>query len=171
MYMSGNLYNIPVHGNSPLVVNCIIEIPKDTNVKYEYDNDLGVFRYDRSLISAMVYPASYGFIPSTLADDGDALDVLIYNAHPIATGTIVEARVVGVLDMEDEGDKDYKVLAAPTSHVKRYSDISDIDPQFLKICKNFFSHYKDLNNKNVKVGDWQNKDFAYQIINDSLKKS
>jgi inorganic pyrophosphatase len=168
--MSKNLYHLPIHKFSPCIINCIIEIPKDTNVKYEYDNDYGVFKYDRSLISAMVYPASYGFIPSTKSDDGDALDVLIYNSRPIDTGTLVEAKVVGVLDMTDDGDKDYKILATPTSHVREYHDLSDIDPQFLKICQNFFNHYKDLNNKNVEVFDWHESEFAYKIIKDSLIK-
>ena len=77
---------------SPKVVNSIVEIPKGTNVKYEYDNDLGVFKYDRSLTSAFMYPCSYGFIPSTLSDDGDALDMLIYNSTPIERGTLVECK-------------------------------------------------------------------------------
>ena len=169
--MSGNLYHLPIHKLSPSIINCIIEIPKDTNVKYEYDSKLGVFKYDRSLISAMVYPASYGFIPSTKSDDGDALDVLIYNSRPIETGTLVEAKVIGVLDMTDDGDKDYKILATPVSHVREYNDLSDIDPQFLKICQNFFSHYKDLNNKEVEVLDWHEADFAHKIIKDSVIKS
>ena len=168
--MSCNLYHLPLNGNSPLTVNAIIEIPKNTNVKYEYDPDLGVFLYDRSLLSAMVYPASYGFIPSTLADDGDALDILIYNSHPIATGTLVECKVLGVLDMTDDGAKDYKILSIPTTHSLKYQSLTDIDPQFLRICKNFFAHYKDLDDKKVEVGDWGNAELAYQIINDSIKK-
>ena len=169
--MSGNLYYLPIHKFSPSIINCIIEIPKDTNVKYEYDSELGVFKYDRSLISAMVYPASYGFIPSTKSDDGDALDVLIYNSRPIDTGTLVEAKVIGVLDMTDDGYKDYKILATPISHVREYNNLSDIDPQFLKICQNFFSHYKDLNNKEVEVFDWHEADVAHKIIKNSVIKS
>jgi len=166
-----NLYNIPTHNRSPKIVNTIIEIPKDTNVKYEYNPSYSVFSYDRSLISAMVYPCSYGFIPSTLAEDGDALDVLVYNAMPIQTGTLVECRVIGVLDMEDEGFKDYKILCAPTSHIKKYRSLKDIDPNFLKICKNFFSHYKDLNDKKVKVLNWHEKEYAYKVINKTIKKT
>jgi inorganic pyrophosphatase len=164
-----NLYDIPIHPKSPQRINAIIEIPKDTNVKYEYDPELGVFIYDRSLLSAMVYPASYGFIPQTLAEDGDALDVLVYNAMPIGTGTLVESRVIGVLDMEDEGFKDYKVLTTPVSHVKEYRSLSDIDSNFLKICQNFFAHYKDLNNKKVKVLDWHEADFAKEIVSSNYK--
>jgi len=165
-----NLYNIPVHAQSPQRVNAVIEIPKDTNVKYEYDPELGVFVYDRSLLSAMVYPASYGFIPQTLAEDGDALDVMIYNATPIDTGTLVESRVIGVLDMEDEGFKDYKILATPISHVKEYRSLADIDSNFLKICQNFFAHYKDLNNKKVEVLDWHEADVAKEIVSSNQKR-
>ena len=164
-----NLYNIPIHPKSPQRINAIIEIPKDTNVKYEYNPELGVFIYDRSLLSAMVYPASYGFIPQTLAEDGDALDVLVYNAMPIDTGTLVESRVIGVLDMEDEGFKDYKVLTTPVSHVKEYRSLSDIDSNFLKICQNFFAHYKDLNNKKVEVFDWHEADVAKEIVSSNYK--
>lgn len=166
-----NLYNISPHPKSPQRVHAVIEIPKDTNVKYEYNPNMGVFTYDRSLLSAMVYPASYGFIPQTLAEDGDALDILLYNAMPINTGTLVESRVIGVLDMEDEGFKDYKILATPISHVKEYRSLSDIDPNFLKICQNFFSHYKDLNNKEVKVFDWHEADLARSIIQSNYKKA
>ena len=100
----------------------------------------------------MVYPSSYGFIPNTYADDGDPLDILVYNRIPIDRGTVVECSVIGVLDMEDEGStvglhKDYKILGVPTSHVRDYESLSDIDPMFLNIAKNFFLHYKDLNNK------------------------
>ena len=167
--MTHNLYKLPIHKYSPSITYGIIEIPKDTNVKYEYDPDLAVFKYDRSLLSAMVYPSNYGFIPNTKADDGDALDILVYNSRPINTGTLVECRVMGVLDMEDDGEKDYKILATPVSHIKDYSrGLYDIDPQFLKICQNFFSHYKDLNNKLVEVFDWHEADIAMQIIEDSI---
>ena len=78
-----NLYNIPIHQKSPNIANVIVEIPKGTSVKYEYDKDFGVFKYDRSLTSAMTYPCSYGYIPSTLGEDGDPLDFLVYNSTPI----------------------------------------------------------------------------------------
>ena len=168
-----NLYKINQHKDFPKIIEAVVEIPKGISTKYEYD-ERGFFRYDRSLVSAMVYPSSYGFIPRTLADDGDALDALIYNRIPIDRGTVVECSVVGILDMEDEDsngnmNKDYKVLAVPTSHVRDYQSLSDIDPHFLKICKNFFAHYKDLNNQKVKVFDWHEKDFAWDIINKSYK--
>jgi inorganic pyrophosphatase len=169
-----NLYNLEPHKNTPKIVEAVVEIPKGKSTKYEYD-PRGFFRYDRSLTSAMVYPSSYGFIPSTYADDGDPLDILVYNRIPIDRGTIVECKVIGVLDMEDEGStvglhKDYKVLGVPTSHVRDYNSLADIDPMFLEISKNFFLHYKDLNNKEVKVLEWHEKETAYDIINESIKQ-
>lgn len=162
-----NLYNIPVHSDSPRTINAIIEIPKGTSAKYEYDPVNEVFRLDRCLTSAMVYPANYGYIPSTLGDDGDALDVLVYNSMPIDRGTLVECTVIGVLDMEDDGDKDYKILASPTSHIKQYNSIKQVDRLFLKVTENFFEHYKELNNKEVIVHDWHGRTVAYDIINNS----
>ena len=163
-----NLFNIPTHSNSPRVVNAVIEISKGSSTKYEYDGDLGVFRYDRSLDSAMVYPANYGSIPGTLCDDGDPLDILVISERAIEKGTLVEVRPVGVLDMDDDGEKDYKVLAVPTSTRKRYRNLDDVDPLFRRISRNFFAHYKDLENKKVVVGNWLNKQAAYTIINDSI---
>lgn len=166
-----NFYNLPSHKNSPNIVNAVIEIPKGTSAKYEY-NPKGYFEYDRSLASAMVYPASYGFIPNTLAEDQDPLDILVYNSIPIDKGVVVECQVVGILDMEDEVSnigmhKDYKVLGVPTSHVRKYKDINDIDPLFLKITKNFFLHYKDLNDREVNVFDWHEAEFAKKIIKET----
>jgi inorganic pyrophosphatase len=163
-----NLFNIPTHSSSPRVVNAVVEIGKGSSTKYEYDEDLGVFKYDRSLDSAMVYPANYGSIPGTLCDDGDPLDILILSDMAITRGTVVDARPLGVLDMDDEGAKDYKVLAVPVSTRRRYRNLNDVDPLFRRISKNFFAHYKDLENKNVTVGEWLDKQSAYKIIKESI---
>ena len=165
-----NLYKIPTHKDCPKKVYAVVEIPRGTSAKYEYDPELGVFLYDRSLLSAMTYPASYGFIPMTKAEDGDALDILVYNAIPIARGTVVECLVIGVLDMNDDGEKDYKILGVPTSHVRSYKGLDDIDPLFLEVCKNFFQHYKDLNGKDVEILNWHDRDTARKIINENLIK-
>jgi len=167
-----NLYSIPKNKKSPKIVNAVVEIPKGTSAKYEYHPD-GYFVYDRSLTSAMVYPASYGFIPQTYAEDGDPLDILVYNATPIERGTVVECQVIGVLDMEDENsegsmDKDYKILGVPTSHIREYNSLGDIDTLFLDIARNFFIHYKELNNKSVKVFDWHGDKQAFKIIENAI---
>ena len=162
-----NLYNIATHKQSPTIVNAIVEIPKGESAKYEYDPALQVFRLDRCLMSAMVYPASYGFIPDTLAEDGDALDVIIYNATPIDRGTLVECKVIGCLDMQDDGVNDYKVLACPVSHVKDYIRIDDVDQVWLTVAENFFQHYKELNGKRVTTNGWIRREATYDIINRS----
>lgn len=164
-----NLYDIPSHGNSPEIVNALIEIPKGTSAKYEYDPGLGIFKLDRCLMSAMVYPASYGFIPSTLAEDGDALDVIVYNATAIDRGTLVECNVIGCLNMKDDGVPDYKVVVCPTSHVRSYDTIDDLDPVFLRVAENFFQHYKDLDDKYVTTDGWLRREDTYNIIRESIK--
>jgi inorganic pyrophosphatase len=164
------LYDIPVHKTSPEIINCVVEIPRGTSAKYEYDNDLDVFVYDRSLLPTMVYPSNYGFVPRTMTDDGDPLDVLVYNRTPIQRGTLVECRTLGVLDMIDSGDQDYKILAIPVSHIRNYQSLEEVDSFFLKICVNFFQHYKELNGKTVQLLGWKDKAEAFKVIEDSVKQ-
>ena len=159
-----NLELIEVNESSPKIVNAIVEIPKGTSAKYEYNPKLDTFQLDRCLPSSMMYPCSYGFVPSTLAEDDDPLDILIYNDTPIDRGTLVECSVIGVLDMRDSGGQDWKILGTPTSHVRKYRSIKDIDPMFIKVASYFFKHYKDLNNKFVEVGEWYGKQKAFDII-------
>jgi inorganic pyrophosphatase len=161
---SRNLELIETNPGSPKIVNAIVEIPKGTSAKYEYNCELDVFQLDRCLPNSMMYPCSYGFVPSTFAEDNDPLDILIYNDVPIERGTLVECNVIGVLDMRDSGGRDWKILGTPTSHVKNYRSLKDIDPMFIKIASYFFKHYKDLNNSYVEVGDWHGKQKAYDII-------
>jgi inorganic pyrophosphatase len=167
-----NLYKLPIHEKSTRIATAVIEIEEGSKNKYEYDGNLGVFMYDRCLTSAMVYPASYGFIPSTLCDDGDPLDILVVSPEPIKRATVLDAKVLGVLDMEDEGAKDYKIIAVPNFYTRKYAKLSDIEDSFLDISKNFFAHYKDLSMSGgkVKVFEWHDKDVAWEIINESIVK-
>ena len=105
--MAINYLDLPIGRKYPYEVDCVVEIGKDTNLKYEYDERLHVFRLDRCLLSSMSYPCTYGFIPSTKADDGDALDMLIYSPASMMTGTVCTCRVIGALDMTDGGKKDW----------------------------------------------------------------
>lgn len=162
--MAINYLNLPIGPKYPYEVDCVVEIGKDTNVKYEYDEHLHVFRLDRCLLSSMNYPCSYGFVPSTLADDGDAIDMLIYDSATLNTGTVVTCRVVGVLDMSDGGKKDYKLLGVPAYTPRPIRDIQDVDPMFLKITRNFFQYYKELEGKNVEIGDWQDAESAREKV-------
>lgn len=159
-----NYLDLPIGRKYPFEVDCVVEIAKDTNVKYEYDEHNHVFRLDRCLLSSMSYPCSYGFIPSTLADDGDALDMLVYCSAALGTGTVACCRVVGALDMTDGGRKDYKVLGVPLYMPHPIHDILDVDPMFLKITRNFFQYYKELEGKNVEIGDWKNGEFAREKV-------
>ena len=167
-----NLYDIPLHEQSPKIVNAIIEIPKGSSIKYEFNSDYNVMEYDRSLDSAMVYPANYGFIPNTFCDDGDPLDILLIGQRPLMSGTLVRCKVLGCLDMTDNGKKDYKVLGVPVRCGKRYRTLNDVEPMFLEIAKNFFLHYKDLQpgEGNVSVGNgWLDKSKTFDIIKTSSK--
>ena len=164
-----DLYKIPTNSKSPEIVNVIVEIPKGTSAKYEYDPMLRVFRLDRMLHSAMVYPGNYGFIPNTLAADGDALDVIIFSSTPIDRGTLVECAALGSLNMTDDGVKDYKILCVPTNTYKKYSSMQDVDSLFLDVTRNFFQHYKELDNRVVECGKWHGKQRAHEIIrNDTI---
>jgi len=161
-----NLIRLPIGKNFPNVVNAVIEISKDSNAKYEYNADLNMFVLDRCLISSMRYPASYGFIPQTLSDDGDPLDILVYNTVPIITGVLVECRIVGGLLTIDNGVVDYKVLGIPLYNPNKYEDITDIDEVFLDVTADFFTHYKNHSKKSkpVVVEQWTNRENTLTVI-------
>ena len=161
-----NYLTLPIGSRAPDVVRVVVEIAKDTNTKFEYDEHLDIFVLDRVLLSSMLYPANYGFVPSTKAHDGDALDILVYMQAPMPPGTVVEAIPVGVLDMTDGGFKDYKVLAVPAFIPNPPKDIDGIDPTFLMIARNFFKGYKELEGKTVEIGDWLPREKAVEYIVD-----
>jgi len=164
------LYEIPTHKDSPRVVNAVVEIPKYSSQKYEYIPEWDQFVLDRSLMSAMVYPANYGFISSTLADDGDALDILVLAGEPIEKGTIVATRVLGALHMVDGGETDYKLIGVPVrSYTKQHiQTFDDIDPLLLDIIENFFKHYKELEAKEVVLHGWINQEETFKIVEQSV---
>ena len=146
----------------PEVFNAIIEVPKGSRNKYEYDKDNEIFMVDRVLYSPVHYPADYGFIPQTLYEDGDPMDVLVLMDQPTFPGCLIEARPIGIMGMIDSGDKDYKILAVPVND-PRFAEIKDIDdvPEHIKKeIKHFFSIYKTLEGKTVDVLDWENADSA-----------
>jgi len=164
-----NYLDLPIGGQSPNLVNVVIEIPMGSVNKYEYDKKQHVFRLDRRLFSPVHYPGDYGFIPSTLAADGDPLDVLVIVHDPTFTGCLVEVRPIGVLEMTDQNKMDEKVLAVLESsprheHMKNYTDMY---PHLLKEITHFFSIYKDLEGKRTKMIGWSDCTKAYEIINDS----
>jgi len=163
--------DIPISNDGFHHVNCIIEIPKGTNTKYEYDEDLNIFKLERCLVSSLQYPINYGFIPQTLALDNDPLDVLIFNHDPIDRGSLVSCRILGVLGFIDGGKVDNKLIAVPHwSPADKYKTVHDIESSHLKIYRQFFKIYKIDRDSETKVGDWKSKGAALQITKDSYER-
>lgn len=162
-------HDIPL-GN-PDKFNVVIEIPKLSRIKYELEKDTGLIHVDRVLYSPMHYPANYGFAPRTLWDDGDPLDVLVLSHEPFVPGCLVEVRPVGIMDMTDDGESDAKVLAVPTKDPRynTFQDLGQIEPHTLEEIAHFFKVYKDLQNKEVKVGGWKDKKAAEEAVSHSIK--
>lgn len=160
-------------GNIPDKINAIIEIPYGSSVKYELDKESRAVFVDRVMASAVFYPANYGFIANTLADDGDPVDILVLNEYPIQAGAVIPCRLIGVLVMEDESGMDEKLLALPTSKVDaRYEDIKSLDDvpkATLAKIKNFFETYKILEkDKWVKVQDFKDTKAAVGILEKAI---
>ncbi len=161
-------------GDNPDKVNALIEIPYGSNIKYELDKESGAVVVDRVLYGAMFYPANYGFVPNTLAKDGDPVDILVLNDYPVQAGAVIKCRLIGVLMMEDEAGMDEKLLAVPVSKIDpSYDEIKSIDdlPQAtLNKIKNFFETYKTLEpNKWVKVKDFEGKEKAAKMLEEAIK--
>ena len=158
--------DIPIGEKSPEIVNVVIEIPKGSHNKYEFDENLNVIRLDRVLHSSVFYPTDYGFIPQTRSDDGDHLDVLLIISDSVFPGCVVCARPVGVLYMEDQKEKDEKIIAVACGDplLSHIHDIEDVDDFFKKEVHNFFEVYKQLENKKVEVHNWRGKESAHNII-------
>ena len=161
-------------GSNPDKINAVIEIPYGSNIKYEIDKESGAVCVDRVMYSAMFYPANYGFVPNTLADDGDPADILVLNEYPLQAGSVIPCRLIGVLVMEDESGMDEKLLAVPVSKIDpRYDNIkslSDLPKITLDRIKNFFETYKALEpGKWVKVKDYADAKKAEEILEKAIK--
>ena len=163
--------------NPPEEVNVIIEVPIGGEpIKYELDKDSGTLFVDRFLYTPMRYPGNYGFVPHTLSDDGDPIDVLVANTRPLVPGCVISCRPVGVLVMEDEKGQDEKVVAVPSPEISRrwenvheFMDLPEITRQQIT---HFFEHYKDLEpGKWVKVQDWGDADKARQMIVEAIERA
>src|ERR1700753_1512915 len=162
---------LPIGEKSPHLVNAVIEIPKDSVNKYEYDKQLHVFRLDRTLFSPVHYPGDYGFIPCTLSNDGDPLDVLVLVEAPSFPGCLMEVRPIGVLRMVDQGKKDEKILAVADSDplYREVKDYADVFTHTLREIEHFFSIYKNLEGKKTEMAGWANADVARQFILEGQK--
>jgi inorganic pyrophosphatase len=150
----------------------LIEIPMNSKVKYEIDKPSGLIKLDRMLHSAVHYPANYGFIPQSLGEDGDPLDILVFCQEPVVPLTIIHSRVIGIMDMIDSGKRDHKVLAVATSdpEYNSYQDISQLPPHRLAMLKRFFLDYKTLEQKVVEVDQFHPATSAYPIITEAMAR-
>lgn len=168
---------ISIGENPPEDINVIVEVPVGGQpVKYELDKDSGTVFVDRFLHTPMRYPCNYGFVPHTLSDDGDPIDVMVLGQTELVPGCVVRARPIGVLLMEDESGQDEKILAAPHSKLTPFydhiNDYTDVHPAQLARITHFFEHYKDLEpRKWVKVEGWRGVDDARRLILESIARA
>ena len=150
----------------------MIEIPKGSRNKYEYDFKMKRVRYDRMIFSSMMYPADYGFIPNTLALDDDPLDVLVLVAEPTFPGVVMEVKPIGVFHMADEKGPDEKIICVPVSDPiwNRLNDLNELNGHLIMEIEHFFKVYKDLEKKKVDVDGWGDAKEAREIINQCVKR-
>lgn len=167
--------NHPWHGvhygdNSPSTVNAIIEIPQGSRAKYEVDKATGLLKLDRVVYSSFHYPVNYGFIPQTLGQDNDPLDILVLCSQSIQSLCLVEANIIGNMQMIDQGQVDDKIIAVAANDpsVNHFSRMEELPQHFLLELKNFFEQYKVLENKKVEIDNFQNQLIAYRIINEAV---
>jgi inorganic pyrophosphatase len=164
--VSSDLITLPIGEHAPEIVHAVIEIPLGSRNKYEYRPELGVIMRDRVLSAAVRYPTDYGFIPSTMTDDGDPLDILVAAYDPAFPGCLLLARPLGVLDMTDEKGRDYKIFAVPADD-PRFAEVTSLDDlpaHILKEVEHFFAVYKQLEEKQVEVYGWQGMERAHELI-------
>jgi len=169
-----SLHNVTPGANAPEQFNVIIEIPMNADpIKYEVDKDSGAMFVDRFMSTAMHYPCNYGYIPQTLSDDGDPVDVLVITPFPLIPGVVVTCRPIGVLKMEDEAGGDAKLLAVPIDKIlpiyTHWQKPEDMNPLRLKTIQHFFEHYKDLEpGKWVKIQGWEGPEAAKEEIRQGI---
>jgi len=170
-----NIKKVKTGDNPPEFVNVLVEIPQGSLVKYELEKESGFIMADRFHYTSMPYPFNYGFIPNTMAEDDDPVDVMVVSSQPLAIGTIISVRIIGMLEMEDEAGVDTKIIAVPTIKVDPFyahiEDISDLDEPTQNKIKHFFDHYKELEpNKWVKTKEFLGKGEALKSIQDAMEK-
>lgn len=163
------LHDIPA--GTADVMHVIVEIPKFSKNKYEIDKETGIIALDRVMHTAQDYPFDYGFVPQTLFDDGDALDVVLLTTYPLMPGILVKARPIAIMEMIDGGDRDDKVVAVPVDDPRfnDVQDLADLNKHFIKEMSHFFETYKKIQNKEVSVGEWHGRDVAKQAFEKSVQ--
>ena len=168
---------IAIGNNPPEDINVIIEVPVGGQpIKYEMDKDAGMLVVDRFLYTPMTYPGNYGFVPHTLSEDGDPIDVLVCNTRQLVPGCLINVRPIGVLVMEDNAGRDEKIIAVPSPHLtlryEKVNEFSDLPQITLQQIEHFFEHYKDLEpGKWVKIGDWRGAADARRMITEAIERA
>jgi inorganic pyrophosphatase len=171
-----SLKHVGAGRNAPDEINVVVEIPSQTGpVKYEVDKETGAVFVDRFMATAMFYPCNYGYVPDSLADDGDPIDVMVVTPHPLIAGTVITCRPISVLEMDDEAGDDAKIVAVPISKVARIYDgvqsAADLPAGLVHTIEHFFAHYKDLEpGKWVKVRGWGYTKDAKEYIVEALER-
>ena len=170
--MIDDYLQLPIGDEAPETLTAVVEIPLDSVNKYEYDKSLHVFRLDRNLYSPVHYPGEYGFIPQTLAEDGDPLDILILGDSPTFPGCVFKARPIGLFDMLDQGVPDEKIVAFAIGNprAKDIENYTDVMPHILREIEHFFSVYKSLEGKRTQVLGWKDRESAYEAIRASHER-
>lgn len=165
-------HGVPPGDQAPRIVNAVIEIPQGSRAKYEIDKDSGLLKLDRIIYSSFYYPCNYGFIPQTYGDDKDPLDILVITSLPVQAMCLMQAKVIGVMQMIDSGDADDKIIAVAQNDpsVNHYNNIEEIPPHFFEELRHFFEEYKKLENKSVQVNEFGDKAKALAIIEDSFQQ-
>lgn len=157
---------------SEFTIDVVVEIPKGSRNKYEYDYEKKMIRYDRMIFSSMHYPSDYGFVPETLAEDGDALDALVLVSEPTFPGCLIETHPIGLFRMRDEKGPDAKLICVPVSDPvwSKITSLEEMNPHLLSEIEHFFQVYKDLEKKKVGIEGWENKEAAYEAIINSRER-
>ncbi|MFN5359219.1 MAG: inorganic diphosphatase [Bacteroidota bacterium] len=163
-------HGVPSGKQAPRVVNAIIEIPQGSRCKYEIDKASGLLKLDRVIYSSFYYPINYGFIPQSYGGDKDPLDILVITTLPVQPLTLMEAKVIGVMQMVDSGEPDDKIIAVAANDpgVNHYNNIEELPQHFFDELRHFFEEYKKLENKSVLVEDFGDKAKALEIISTAL---